>query len=207
MADAVSRLTPTAIMLLALLHEDDMHTYEMVRLLRERRADRMIPLTHGTIYHTVARLERQNLLAEAGSDREGNRPERTTYTLTDAGARALLAWVRHELRSIDSPERFRIALTEAHNLDRSEVIALLEKRRELLAASLDAHRSARETAIAHGSHPQFLIEVHRQAALLAADIAWLDDAVEFIRRPDTVWGVVDIPVTDRYLAQRESARA
>ncbi len=207
MADAVARLTPTAIMLLALLHEDDMHPYEMVRLLRERRADRLIGLTHGTIYHTVARLERQELIAEAGSDREGNRPERTTYTLTDAGARALLAWVRHELPSIENPERFRIALTEAHNLDRAEVLALLEKRRELLAASLGAHRSARDTAVSHGSHPQFLIEVHRQAALLAADIAWLDDAVEFIRRPDTVWGVIDIPATDRYLAQREAARA
>ncbi|WP_413354794.1 PadR family transcriptional regulator [Microbacterium sp. 1P06AB] len=207
MADAVSRLTPTAIMLLALLREDDMHTYEMVRLLRERRADRMIALTHGTIYHTVARLERQGHIVEVGSDRAGNRPERTTYALTDAGATALLIWIRRELVSIDDPERFRIALTEAHNLDRAEVITLLTQRRELLAASLDAHRSARETAIAHGSHPQFLIEVHRQAALLAADIAWLDDAVEFIRRPDTVWGVVDIPVTDRYLAQRESARA
>ncbi|MFJ6678117.1 PadR family transcriptional regulator [Microbacterium sp. NPDC091382] len=207
MTDAVARLTPTAIMLLALLHEDDMHPYEMVRLLRDRRADRLIALTHGTIYHTVARLERQELIAEAGSDREGNRPERTTYTLTDAGDRALLAWVRRELPSIESPERFRIALTEAHNIDRAEVLALLATRREALVASLDAHRAARDTAISHGSHPQFLIEVHRQTALLAADIAWLDDAVEFIRHPDTVWGVIDIPATDRYLAQREAARA
>lgn len=205
--DAVARLTPTAIMILALLHEDDMHAYEMVRLLRERRADRMIALTHGTIYHTVARLERHGHIAETGSDREGNRPERTTYTLTDAGAAALLAWIRRELPSIDDPERFRIALTEAHNLPRDEVLALFAERRGRLAASRDAHRSARDHAIAHGSHPQFLIEVHRQAALLDADIAWLDDAVEFIRRPDTVWGVVDIPVTDRYLAQREAARA
>ncbi|THE07921.1 PadR family transcriptional regulator [Microbacterium oleivorans] len=207
MADAIARLTPTAIMLLALLHEDDMHTYEMVRLLRERRADRMIALTHGTIYHTVARLERQGHIAEVGSDRAGNRPERTTYTLTDAGGAALLDWIRRELVSIDDPERFRIALTEAHNLARSEVIPLFAQRRELLVASLEAHHSARDRAVSHGSHPQFLIEVHRQAALLAADIAWLDEAVEFIRRPDTVWGVVDIPVTDRYLAQREAARA
>ena len=111
------------------------------------------------------------------------------------------------LVSVDDPGRFRIALTEAHNLPRDEVLALLAQRRELLAASLDAHRSARDRAIAHGSLPQFLIEVHRQAALLDADIAWLDEAVEFIRRPDTVWGVVDIPATDRYLAQREAARA
>lgn len=207
MAHGTATLTPTAVMLLALLHEDDMHAYEMVRLLRERRADRLIALTHGTIYHTVARLERQGRIVEVGSDRDGNRPERTTYALTDAGAADLLAWVRRELVSVDDPGRFRIALTEAHNLPRDEVLALLAQRRELLAASRDAHRSARDRAIAQGSLPQFLIEVHRQAALLDADIAWLDEAVEFIRRPDTVWGVVDIPATDRYLAQREAARA
>lgn len=200
-------LTPTAVMLLALLHEDDMHAYEMVRLLRERRADRLIALTHGTIYHTVARLERQGRIVEVGSERDGNRPERTTYALTDAGGADLLAWIRRELVSIDDPDRFRIALTEAHNLGRDEVLALLAQRRERLSASRDAHRGARDHAISHGSHPQFLIEVHRQAALLDADISWLDEAVEFIRRPDTVWGVVDIPATDRYLAQREAARA
>ena len=207
MADAVARLTPTAIMLLALLREDDMHAYEMVRLLKERKADRLIPLTHGTIYHTVARLEREGRIAEVGSDRDGNRPERTTYAVTDAGAAALLDWVRRELASVDHPERFRIALSEAHNLDRAEVVGLLDRRRELLAASLDAHRRARDHAIARGAHPQFLIEVHRQTALLAADVAWHDEAVAFIGRPDTVWGVTGIPVTDRYLAQREAARA
>lgn len=207
MSRGQATLTPTAVMLLALLHEDDMHAYEMVRLLRERRADRLIALTHGTIYHTVARLERQGRIAEVGSDREGNRPERTIYALTDAGAADLLTWIRRELVSIDDPDRFRIALTEAHNLGRDEVLALLAQRRERLSASRDAHRGARDHAISHGSHPQFLIEVHRQAALLDADISWLDEAVEFIRRPDTVWGVVDIPATDRYLAQREAARA
>ncbi|QLD11749.1 PadR family transcriptional regulator [Microbacterium oleivorans] len=207
MPDAVDRLTPLGLMLLALLHEDDMHAYEMIRLLRDRKADRLVALTHGTIYHTVARLERQGLIEEVGTDREGNRPERTTYALTAAGAEMLLAWVRRELPSVERPERFRVALAEAHNLDRGEVVALLGERRVALAASLEAHRNARDHAIERGSYPQFLIEVHREAALLSADVAWLDEAVEYIRRSDTVWGVTDLSPTDRYLAQREAARA
>ena len=71
MPDAVDRLTPLGLMLLALLHEDDMHAYEMVRLLRDRKSDRLVALTHGTIYHTVARLERQGLIAQVGIDRPG----------------------------------------------------------------------------------------------------------------------------------------
>ncbi|MDD7961015.1 PadR family transcriptional regulator [Microbacterium thalli] len=207
MSDAVDRLTPLGLMLLALLREDDMHAYEMIRLLRDRKADRLVALTHGTIYHTVARLGRQGLIVETGTNRAGNRPERTTYALTDAGAAALVAWIRRELPAIDRPERFRVALTEAHNLDRADVLALLAERRAALAASLEAHRAARARAIEHGSYPQFLIEVHRETALLAADVAWLDEAVEDIRHPETVWGVADLPATDRYLAQREAARS
>jgi DNA-binding PadR family transcriptional regulator len=207
MADAVGRVTPLAIVLLALLREGDMHAYEMVRLLRARKADRLVALTHGTIYHTVARLERDGLVTETGTERDGNRPERTTYALTDAGAATVLDWVRRELAAVDRPDRFRVALAESHNLDRDEVVRLLTERRAGLAASLEQLRAACAGAAERGIHPQFLIEVHRQSALLLADIAWLDDAVEFVGSPDTVWGVADLPVTDRYLAQRAAARA
>src|SRR5690242_7590171 len=101
MKDAVDRLTPLGLMLLGLLGEGDMHPYEMIRLLRIRRDDRLVTITNGTVYHTVARLERAGLVAEVGVDREGNRPERTTYTVTDAGARAAIEWVRRELPRTD----------------------------------------------------------------------------------------------------------
>jgi len=118
-------LTPIAIMALALLREDDMHPYEMIRLLRHRRDDRMVTITNGTFYHTIARLQRAGLIDEVGNDRDGNRPERTTYTLLRAGADAVQTWLRAELPRVDHPIEFRVALAEAHNLERDEVIALL----------------------------------------------------------------------------------
>src|SRR5690348_14474346 len=93
MKDAVDRLTPLGLMILALLGEDDMHPYEMIRLTRQRRDDRLVTITNGTLYHTVGRLERAGLLAQVGIDREGNRPERTTYTQTDLGRDAVGEWV------------------------------------------------------------------------------------------------------------------
>ena len=135
MKDAVGRLTPLGLIVLALLAEGDMHPYEMIRLLRMRRDDRLVAITNGTMYHTVARLERAGLLAEVGVDRAGNRPERTTYTVTDAGTAAVAEWVRRELPRVDRPAEFRVALAEAHNLDRDEVVVLLRERRTALAAS------------------------------------------------------------------------
>ncbi|TQJ30506.1 PadR family transcriptional regulator [Microbacterium sp. SLBN-146] len=205
MKDAVARLTPLALMVLALLKEGDMHPYEMIRLLRERRVDRLVSITNGTMYHTVARLDRAGLLAEVGVDRDGNRPERTTYSLTDAGAEAVTEWVRRELPRIDRPEPFRVALAEAHNLDRAEAVSLLRQRLTLLAAKHvalgEGHRGAREK----GVPAQYLLEVDRDEELTGADVAWLERLIQRLDDPDFAWGPEAAP-SERYLSQRKAAR-
>ncbi len=122
------RLTPLAVMVLALLREDDMHPYEMVRVLKRRRDDRMVSITNGTLYHTVGRLHEQQLVVEVGVDREGNRPERTTYEITDAGHDRMLERLTEMLGEwrYEFPE-FPLAVAEAHNLPRETVIKLLQK--------------------------------------------------------------------------------
>ena len=187
------RLTPIAVMILATLREADMHTYEMVRLLKERRDDRLVPLQKGTIYHTVARLERDGLLAEVGVDRDGNRPERTTYTLLPAGRRAVEEWVRAELPQIDRASDFRVALSEAHNLERDEVVALLDQRRALLVASVSEHHTGLAGATQRETPEQFLVELQRQSALLDAELAWQDSLCARLADRSLAWGIAEIP--------------
>ncbi|MBM7368317.1 PadR family transcriptional regulator [Gordonia hydrophobica] len=189
------RLTPLGVMVLALLREGDMHPYEMSRLLRKRRDDRMVSITNGTLYHTVGRLHEQKLVDEVGVDRDGNRPERTTYTLTDAGRDAVVDWVRTQLPLDTHPAQFRIALAEAHNLDRDEVTELLTRRRTALAADLDRHRDGLADALERGVPEQFLIEVDRQSHLIATDLHWIDALLDRLADPDFVWGVSDAPPT------------
>ena len=200
----VARLTPLGVMVLALLREGDMHPYEMIRLMRERHDDRLAPMTNGSLYHTVARLLKQALVAEVGVDRCGNRPERTTYTLTEAGRDAVPEWVRRELARIDRPEQFRIALAESHNLDRSEVLDLLGRRRTALQAHHAYHRDGRQKAIARDVPEQYLVEIDREAALTDADLRWLDNLIARLERQEFPWGPGAAP-TNRYLSQRETA--
>ena len=75
-------LTPLAVAALALLAEGPTHPYEMYQLASVRRGDQLVKIKPGSLYHTVSRLEKQELLASIGTDREGNRPERTTYEIT-----------------------------------------------------------------------------------------------------------------------------
>jgi len=204
MQDVVDRLTPLGVMVLALLGEGDMHPYEMIRLMRFRRDDRLVTITNGTMYHTVARLERAGLLAEVGVDRDGNRPERTTYTVTDAGSAAVTEWVRRELPRVDRPAEFRIALAEAHNLGRDEVLALLLARRAARATDLDEIAGGLRGAVAKGVPAQYLLELEREESLLAADLAWLDRLIRRLEEEDFPWGVHE--PDQRYLEQRKAAR-
>lgn len=204
--DAVSRLTPMGVMVLALLREGDMHPYEMVRLLRARRAERLISITNGTLYHTVSRLHEAALIEEVGIDREGNRPERTTYSLTEAGHDAVVSWVRRQLPRIDRPADFRVALAEAHNLDRRDVIELLRERHASLSTDHGGHRDDLLVAKNKGVPEQVLVEFDRQEALLDAELRWLDSLIIRLDTEDLPWGPAAFQNSHRYRAQRKAAQ-
>ncbi|MFT4258414.1 PadR family transcriptional regulator [Microbacterium sp.] len=193
-------LTPLGVMVLALLREGDMHPYEMARLLKARRHDRMVTCTNGTLYHTVARLHGHGLLEEVGVDREGNRPERTTYRVTERGSAAVADWVRRELGSQSRSAQFRVALSEAHNLERDEVVALLTNRLDALRAKLDALDTGRAGAAARRVPEQYLLELERASILHRAEIDWLDALIPRIASPDFPWG----PDPDDLLARRKA---
>ena len=185
---APSRLTPLGVTVLALLVEDDMHPYEMLRLMEQRRRDRIVSVTKGSVYHTVARLEALELIAEVGVDRDGNRPERTRYTLLPRGRDAVPAWVTEELPRVDRPTAFRVALAEAHNVPLTTVIDLLSQRCDALRAQLNALRDGLAGARARGTPDQFLIELDRESALIDADLRWSDALLDRMSTAPIPWG-------------------
>lgn len=193
MAGDARALTPLAVVVLGLLRERPMHPYEMLRLLHQRRDDRLVGGSRGTLYHTVARLERAGLIAEVGVDRDGNRPERTTYEITPEGSEAGADWVRRHLPQVDRILEFRVALSSAHDLPREEVAELLGRRRAVLADFRAEHRAGLDAARSRGVPFQFLVEAQRELHLLDADLAWLDAVLTALADPATPWGVHELP--------------
>ena len=91
-------LTPLALAVLRLLHERPMHPYEMHQLVRDRGTDYVIKVRAGSLYHTVERLHRLALIEPVETGREGRRPERTVYAITDAGRDEFTSNLRDLLR-------------------------------------------------------------------------------------------------------------
>jgi DNA-binding PadR family transcriptional regulator len=184
-------MTPLAVSALALLEEHPMHPYEMLQLLRERGKADICTIKAGSLYHTMSRLAELGLAEVQGTERDGNRPERTVYGLTEAGRRAYVAWVRSRLAAPATPQEFAVALAEAHNLDPTEVVKILTNRRAQLAERAEGYRTAIDSARERGIPEAYYLEPERRLALLDCDIAWTDDILRRLSTGDIVWSMQD----------------
>lgn len=82
-----------ALAVLSYLMQRPMHPYELGRTLRDNGDARSIKFNHGSLYMVVQQLTKAGFIAEQETSREGQRPERTVYALTDAGRDELRDWV------------------------------------------------------------------------------------------------------------------
>lgn len=184
----MAELTPLGLAALALLAEAPMHPYEMYQTLVHRREDRNVKVRPGSLYHAVDRLSGSGLLHALGVDREGNRPERTRYAITEAGRQALQARIAVMLATpAEEYPEFRHAIAEAHNLPVDEVAALLRSRLARLNDHLDDLETAREIVIAKGIPERFWLDLDYQIFLAHADMEWLEKHLPRIEDGHVSW--------------------
>jgi DNA-binding PadR family transcriptional regulator len=164
---------PMALAILSTMVFRQMHPYEMANALRGWGKDRDMPIKWGSLYTVVRNLTKHGLLEEVESTREGRRPERTVYRITEAGRAELVDWTR-ELLSAAEPEfpRFRAGLSVMPALGPDEVTALLQQR---LAAVEAAIAETRATIAEHTPRvPRlFLIEEEYDVAIMTAEAGWM----------------------------------
>ncbi|WP_205843954.1 PadR family transcriptional regulator [Nakamurella deserti] len=167
-------LNPLALATLGVLVERPMHPYEMFQLLIDRSEDRLVKVRRGTLYHAVARLTETGLTEVVGTDRGGNRPERTTYAITAAGRTVLDDTVRDQLaRPEPDYPMFPLALAQAHNLPREDVVAALHRRIDGLAAELAGYDSGIAAAAARGVPRRYLVDADYQRTMRHTELDWL----------------------------------
>src|ERR671926_1196930 len=124
---------PLALAVMALLYERPMHPYEMVSLMRERGKHESVRLKYSSLYSVVGALEREGLIVPRETVREGRRPERTVYEITDAGREEFLTWLRELLREpVKEYTQFAAGLSFIPALPPVEATALLNERVQLL---------------------------------------------------------------------------
>jgi DNA-binding PadR family transcriptional regulator len=177
-----TRSNPLALAVLTCLYEKPMHPYEMSQTLRARGTDQAVRLNFGSLYSVVAGLERRRLIKAVETVREGRRPERTVYDITDRGRTEVSEWLA-ELLSVPVKEylQFEAGLALIAALPPDEVVDLLRRRHDALDLQIE-QTEATLAALEKRNLPRlFLLENEYQLALHQAELAWIRQLVADIR--------------------------
>lgn len=180
-----------------------MHPYQMQRLLRDRHKDEILALKRGSLYHAISRLLRSNLIEIEATGREGRRPERTTYRITESGRQLLQSALR---TIIAMPRReaseFMAAMSFLVHLTPGEALVQLKERHRSLQAQI------RDISAALASASSFverinLVESEYLLAMLSSELVWIAALEEDIRSGKLHWNPEQIFADVR--AHREAA--
>jgi DNA-binding PadR family transcriptional regulator len=160
-----------ALAVLTLLWERPMHPYEMSMTLRERRKDETVRLNFGSLYSVVEGLERRGLIEAASTEREGNRPTRTVYRITDDGATEAVDWLSDLVRTpVKEFPQFEAALSFLPLLPPDDVARLLRMRAASVRTTLTSLETTVGEARRHGLPRIFALEAEYEIGLLRAEL-------------------------------------
>jgi DNA-binding PadR family transcriptional regulator len=175
----MTRRSPLALAVLALLFEEPMHPYAMQRRITERGKDRVVYVgQRATLYKTIERLHRDGLVEPRETSRDAGRPERTVYEITPAGRETVLRWEREMLSAPrDEFPEFPAAVAHLTLLDAADVRRQLEARRDGLKQALAEQRDM-VTNSPEGLPRVFLLEEEYLAAVLQAELTWISSVID-----------------------------
>lgn len=181
-------LRPLAMVVLELLHESPMHPYEIQQKIRERQLGRLTKVTVGSLYHAVEKLEKDQLIEVVETSRDGRRPERTTYQLTELGVDTFRAEVLANVSEV-TPEypRFAMAVQHLHTLRQDEAVTELRRRASALKKKLAVTDVTIAELTMHDVEPVFWIDYDYTRAMRQAELDWVERLIDRLTNGGLRW--------------------
>ena len=150
----------------------------MISLMHERGKHESVRLRYSSLYSVVETLQREGLIVPLETRREGRRPERTVYALTEAGRAEFLCWLRELLREpVKEYTQFAAGLSFLPALPPDEAVALLKERARLLEEEVEGMRARIDDAVEQGVARLFLVEAEHELVLREAELGWVRELV------------------------------
>ena len=165
---------PLAFAVLGSLSERSMHPYEISTMLKTRGKDGSIKLNYGSLYSVVTALEKHGFIEAVETVRDGNRPERTVYAITESGRLEFDDWLAELLGKPEkefSQLEAGLAYLPAFTPDR--VVGLLEQRAEALDAEVAQIEGMHAFMQSKGFPRIFWVESELRLALLKTQVDYI----------------------------------
>jgi DNA-binding PadR family transcriptional regulator len=177
-----------ALTILALLTEQPRHPYEVQRLIRERHKD----FANGkprALYHAVDQLLQTGAIEPVETSREGRRPERTVYRITDEGREEFLVWlhdlIEHPLSEFPS---FTAAVSFLGYFPVETVIDALQGRVVALTSQVAGLDGALRVLREQVHMPRLWVLEHEYTrAMRQAELDWVQALIDDLKSGRLTW--------------------
>ncbi|GAA4066299.1 MULTISPECIES: PadR family transcriptional regulator [Actinomadura] len=181
-------ITPLALTVLRMLCDGPMHPYEMQQRIRKHAYDHAVKVTHGALYNSVERLAGQGLIEPVQTSREGRRPERTVYRITDTGRDAAHRRLADILSApVEEYPLFDAGLAFINLLPEDEVAQHLETRRNALEFLLGGHQTAYEALRERGVERYKLLDMELNIARVRTELEYVRALVDDLAEGRMTW--------------------
>lgn len=166
-----SRSNPLALAILCVLREEPRHPYDVANTLKVRKKHDSIKLNYGSLYNVFEQLERDGFIEVVEVIKDGRRPQRTVYGITEDGLSEMTDWLAD---MIATPHKewphFEAALSLLPALPPDDVVELLDQRLAGLDIELARRRAERQVFQGELGLPRLVALEHEYSyALLAAE--------------------------------------
>jgi DNA-binding PadR family transcriptional regulator len=165
------------LLLLGMLMIENMHGYQLNEQI-EHHLGFFTDLKKPTLYYTLDKLEKQGYIQQE-TEREGNRPERHVYELTERGRARFFALLRRQLGGFSRVTYADdIAISLLDYLPIGEARDLLTQKRDQTLAALDELQALPP----HEGSFGYVLAHH--IAHLETEAAWLDGILQDLEEED-----------------------
>ncbi|WP_173382884.1 MULTISPECIES: PadR family transcriptional regulator [unclassified Fibrobacter] len=123
------------LVLLGLILEHESSGYDIITEIRDRELDRWANLSTSTVYNRLATLEKHGCIV-GRSERDGNRPERVVFNITDKGKDTLRKEVLKHLTGFNDDPR-TLGFAFLYGAENKELIRTLEAHERHLVLEIE----------------------------------------------------------------------
>ncbi|MBN1304770.1 MAG: PadR family transcriptional regulator [Anaerolineales bacterium] len=176
-------MSTTRLVLLGLLRRQPLHGYELKHIIEEHMGD-WTSIAFGSIYFALGKLEEEGMLDKVATEKQGNRPSRSVYQLTETGRDEFLRLLRETWRTTERQYYdldVAIAFMEALPVD--EVIGYLRGRitgLEQTLVHMEAHEKEQMSRNEVPAAAQMVFEHSRLH--MQAELTWLQDLLGKVKQ-------------------------
>ena len=177
------------LIILGLLREKPYYGYELERSMKERYMDEWTQVAFGSIYHALRQMTQEGLVQPEATERDGNRPSRTVYSVTDEGRREFTRLLREawQAPATMSPELMRLCILIMHVRTPYEITTHLTRRATTLIKSIEHLRHVGQEVSAKGAPWTAQYIVSYDIGLWQKSLEWIQGLLEEIQSGRITW--------------------